>query len=238
MRGGGHWPRALSPRARDPIHERIVFIDPRAPLGTSSARRLSYPSRPGQPRSSAARDPASTSATPDTGAHPPTTPTVAPHASTSWSIGTSPLSPSGIPSRLLLPSSPRRGWPVPPRPHNPFEPAGPPEAEERDAALDAMGTSTPEAAARRVPTQAEIDAGTKSAQLKMRLAGRTLLVPPDNSGGAITSCLPLPFLSRGPSKARRASEERTFSESRERLARLRQRADSLRRVREDSASAP
>ena len=74
--------------------------------------------------------------------------------------------------------------------------------------------------------------------LKMRLTGRTLLVPPDNSGGLITASIPVPFLN-----GRKISDEerrRTFEASRAARAireRLRQRADSLKRARSDSVAS-
>ena len=52
------------------------------------------------------------------------------------------------------------------------------------------------------PAPAERDSAAKEAMLKLRQSGRILLVPPDNSGGMITA--PLPFLSKGPSRAQRA----------------------------------
>jgi hypothetical protein len=91
-----------------------------------------------------------------------------------------------------------------------------------------------ELAARRVPTQEERDAAAKEAMLKIRNSGRALMVPPDNTGGLIASRIPVPFLSSGPSRAERARETKDFDENRARLARLRERADSLRRARADS----
>ena len=87
---------------------------------------------------------------------------------------------------------------------------------------------------RRGQTHAERDAGAKEAMLKMRLSGRILLVPPDNSGGLITSSLPLPLFGAGAPRAKRARESRALDEIRNRLARLGQRADSLARSRVDS----
>ena len=89
-------------------------------------------------------------------------------------------------------------------------------------------------AARRVPTEEERDAAAKEAMLKIRNSGRALMVPPDNTGGLIASRISLPFLSAGPSRAARAREAKAFDENRARLARLRERADSLRRARADS----
>lgn len=97
-----------------------------------------------------------------------------------------------------------------------------------------MGAEVPELAARRVRTQSERDAGAKEAMLKMRLSGRILLVPPDNTGGLITSGIPLPLFGAGPSRAERSRNSRAVDENRVRLERLRQRADSLRRSRADS----
>ncbi len=91
-----------------------------------------------------------------------------------------------------------------------------------------------ELAARRVPTEAERDAAAKEAMLKMRLSGRTLLVPPDNTGGLIRSGFPVPLPGSGRYKAARARDNRAMDENRARLERLRVRADSLRRARADS----
>jgi hypothetical protein len=77
---------------------------------------------------------------------------------------------------------------------------------------------------------AERDSASKEAMLKIRQSGRILLVPPDNSGGMITA--PLPFLSRGPSRAKRARDARSLDEGRARLRRLQARVDSIRRVRD------
>jgi hypothetical protein len=105
-------------------------------------------------------------------------------------------------------------------------------ADERDSALNVMSDAVPDLAAWRVPTQSERDAAAKEAMLKMKLTGRILLVPPDNSGGLIT--MPLPLFGAGPTRARRAREKQAFDENRARLERLRQRADSARRARGDS----
>lgn len=100
--------------------------------------------------------------------------------------------------------------------------------------LHALETMTPELAARRVPTRAEVDSAAKDATLKMRLTGRTLLVPPDNSGGLIIGRIPVPLLGSGPAKAARRRDHRPIDEGQARLARLRARADSARRARQDS----
>ena len=61
-----------------------------------------------------------------------------------------------------------------------------------DSTLDALSGQVPELSARRVPSRSERDVAAKEALLKMRLSGRILLVPPDNSGGLITANIPLP----------------------------------------------
>jgi len=114
---------------------------------------------------------------------------------------------------------------------HPFAEPAPLSPIERDSVLSVLSTTTPEAAARRVPTRAEVDSAAKEATLKMRLSGRTLLVPPDNSGGLVT--LRVPLVGR-PSRAERARVRRADDEGQARLRRLRARADSLRRAREDS----
>jgi len=118
---------------------------------------------------------------------------------------------------------------------DPFAAPAPPSPAEADSALSALSTLVPDLAARRVPTMAERDSASKEAMLKIHLSGRTLLVPPDNSRGMITA--PLPFLSRGPSRAARARNERALDEGRARLRRLQARVDSLRRV-HDSLQQP
>ena len=83
---------------------------------------------------------------------------------------------------------------------------------------------------RRVSTRAEVDSAAREATLKMRLAGRPLLVPPDNSGGLVTARVPLPG---GPSRAERLRAKRADDEGQARLRRLLARVDSLRHARED-----
>jgi hypothetical protein len=143
------------------------------------------------------------------------------------------LAPVALPPRLVVPRQ-STAWLTVPGRHDPFSPAGPLSAVERDSTLAAMAAAFAELAARRVPTQGERDAAAKEAMLKMRLTGRILLVPPDNTGGLITASIPLPLFSAGPSKARRARDRQAFDENRARLERLRQRADSARRARGDS----
>ena len=100
--------------------------------------------------------------------------------------------------------------------------------------LHALGAEVPELAARRIQTPAERDAASKEAMLKIHLSGRPLLVPPDNTGGMITASIPFSLFGAGPSRASRRRESRVVDENRARLLRLKQRADSLRRVRGDS----
>jgi len=124
--------------------------------------------------------------------------------------------------------------------HDPFAAPGPPTTEARDSVLHALETMTPELAAQRVLSRAEVDSAAKEAARKMRLSGRTLLVPPDNSGGLIVVRIPLPLLNPGPSNAERVRDRRPVDEGQARLRRLLVRADSLRRARQDSVdrSAP
>jgi hypothetical protein len=143
-----------------------------------------------------------------------------------------PLAPQPLPTRLLSPAARTVPWYSLPGQRNPFVPTEPLSAAERDSVLLAAAERFAELAARRVPTQSERDAAAKEAMLKMRLTGRILLVPPDNSGGLIT--MPLPLFGGGPTKARRARDRQAFDENRARLERLRQRADSARRARGDS----
>ena len=100
--------------------------------------------------------------------------------------------------------------------------------------LHALGAEVPELAARRIQTRGERDAASKEAMLKIHLSGRTLLVPPDNTGGMITASIPLSLFGAGPSRASRRRESRVVDENSARLERLKQRADSMRRVRGDS----
>lgn len=98
--------------------------------------------------------------------------------------------------------------------------------------MKALGDGVPEAAARRVATQEEIDAAAKEAMLKIRQSGRALLVPPDNTGGLIATSFPIPVLSRG--AAKRARDRGMLDSTRARVDRLQRRADSVKAVREDS----
>lgn len=140
------------------------------------------------------------------------------------------LSPDAV-ARLTRPRPELGDWIAVPVPRDPFAPPAVPTAIERDAVLIALSTMVPDLAARRVPKRAELDSGAKEATLKMRLAGRPLLVPPDNSGGLITARIPWPG---GPSRAARVRAVRSHDEGKARLRRLLARVDSLRRAREDS----
>ena len=160
-------------------------------------------------------------------------------------VGPSPPSALSIDatSRLARPRPDRGGrWVLPRIARDPFAEPAPLDPVERDSVLTALSTMTPDAAAHRAPTRAEVDSAAKEATLKMRLAGRPLLVPPDNSRGLITVRLPLPGAPSRSSESERAHTRRADDEGRLRLRRLRARADSLRRARDDSlegaATAP
>jgi hypothetical protein len=203
--------------------ERIVLIIPRIaqaraddePVVASerpvAVARASLVVRPVPPDTGGARTSASMRAT----------------ASTSPSAA---LSPDAV-ARLTRPRPELGGGIAVPLPRDRFAPPTVPTAIERDSVLIALSTMVLDLAARRVPTRAELDSRAKEATLKMRLAGRPLLVPPDNSGGLITARIPWPG---GPSKRRRARDARSHDEGSARLRRLLARVDSLRRAREDS----
>ena len=165
----------------------------------------------------------------DTGGTPPiTTPPTSPAPSAQ-------LAPMAPAFTRLLPSSAGTPWYSAPRAHDPFVRNEQGSREDRDSALGALGAQVPELAMRRVPSHGERDALAKTAMLKMRLSGRILLVPPDNSGGTITASLPLPFLgARGPSRVARPRDSVAGTAGREIQERLRHRADSLRAARSDS----
>ena len=147
----------------------------------------------------------------------------------------SPLSSSALSldavSRLARPRPDLGAWIAAPDAHDPFASSAVPTAAVRESVLIALSTMVPDLAARRVPTRAERDSAAKAATLKMRLAGRPLLVPPDNSGGVITVRIPLPA---GSSTKARLRDAGSYDEGRTRLRRLLARADSARRAREDS----
>ena len=168
---------------------------------------------------------------PDTASRPGSAPTTVPVPEPSGS----PLSIDAV-SRLARPRPSQAITFGRPDARDPFAASAPPTTEARDSVLHALETMTPELAARRVPSRAEVDSAAKEATAKMRRSGRTLLVPPDNSGGLIVARISLPLLSSRPSKAARAGDRRVIDEGRVRLARLLARADSARRAREDSSA--
>jgi hypothetical protein len=209
--------------------ERIVLVEPRTarvPLAQPPARAW-HTTRTPLPR---------VASTPphDTGA---AAAPIARAAATPDSPSPSPaLTPDAV-SRLARPRPERASpWMNPRVAFDPFAEPAPLAPIERDSVLSALSTHVPDLAARRVPTIAERDSASKEAMLKIRQSGRTLLVPPDNSGGMITA--PLPFLSRGPSRAKRARDAGALDEGRARLRRLQARVDSMRRVRDSLQQLP
>jgi hypothetical protein len=221
----------LPSRMREPATERIVLVEPR----TTSMPLAPAPAQP-RARASARMPtaPVASAPPPDTGATP------APAMRSATTPGPPPPSPAitlDAAPRLARPLPERAGrWMVPRVAFDPFAEPAPPSPAEADSVLSALSTRVPDLAARRVPTMAERDAASKEAMLKIRQSGRILLVPPDNSGGMITA--PLPFLSRGPSRAARARDERALDEGRARLRRLQARVDSIRRVHDSLRQQP
>ncbi|MEP7001004.1 MAG: hypothetical protein ABI969_11040, partial [bacterium] len=142
--------------------------------------------------------------------------------------------PLAIPSRLVVPHHVGAAWYTTPRRPDPFAPPAPRNAVEQDSTLSLLGAEVPWRAARRLLTESERDAAAKEAMLKIRLSGRTLLVPPDNTGGMIRSSIPMPAFGAGPSRTRRAQDMQFTKENQARLERLQARADSMRRSRTDS----
>jgi hypothetical protein len=205
--------------------ERVVLVIPRAepPSSDRVARQRSTSATiPLAPRTAIPPPP-------DTASTRAAAPTTAPSPTPSGAL----LSIDGV-SRLARPRPGSGTMFGPQNARDPFAPPAPLTLGERDSVLHALETMTPELAARRVPSRAEVDAAAKEATLKMRLSGRTLLVPPDNSGGLIVARIPLPRLRPGPSKAARARDRRAVDEGQARLRRLLARADSARRARQDS----
>ena len=144
------------------------------------------------------------------------------------------LAPSS--SAPLLPSRPVGSpWYSAPRVHNPFVRDDQVSPAERDSTLAALGAEVPQLAAERRATQSEVDAKNREALLKMRLTGRTLLVPPDNSGGLTTGSIPLPGLG-GRSTGRRRRNLTAKSAADSIAERLRRRVDSVRRAAADSVA--
>lgn len=217
--------RGVAPRQHAPASELVVIVEPRAP-STVNHTPVFHRS-PVTPAPRASRSVA------------------APHLDTGSAEGRSaaiaadavrPSPPSALSidatSRLARPHPDHVGrWVVPRIARDPFAEPAPLDPVERDSVLSALSTMTPEAAAHRTPTRAEVDSAAKEATRKMRLAGRPLLVPPDNSGGLVTLRLPLPG---EPSKAERTRVRSADDEGQARLRRLRARADSARRVAHDS----
>jgi len=234
MRLPNSWELSDAPRARDLATERVVFITSReAPFMVAPLVVLAIPSARTMPPSMPRTKNAITRARLDTGSTHPTT-SAAPARVTESQLPFPSLSPSTLSPRLVPARSRGAPWYSLPRPRNPFAPPRRPSADEQDSTLSALSAQVIELAARRVPPQSERDAAAKEAMLKMRLSGRILLVPPDNSGGLITSSIPLPLFGAGSSRAKRARASRVFEKNRARLERLRQRADSSRRARGDS----
>jgi len=137
--------------------------------------------------------------------------------------------------RLLAPGRARVPWYSTRAFRSISSPPEPPSATERDSTLVDLHAALPDLAAARAPTPSERDAAAKEALLKMHNTGRLLLVPPDNTGGLISSSIPLPLLGAAPSHARRVRDIRAYDEGRARIERLRARADSMIRARTDSA---
>jgi hypothetical protein len=221
---------APSPYTPDATPERITFVTPHvAPTVLAPTIAPSIPTAPTVPRGTGevARPVAPR---PDSSFALPASPSVTPNY-------TEPRSPFEVPApfaRLLPPGSGSASPFAPRSVRDPSAPAAPPSAAERDSTLAALGNSFAELVARRVPTRSERDSTVKAAMLKMHNTGRILLVPPDNSGGLVTAAIPLPFLGPGQSNARRVRDRAVHDENRARLERLRQRADSMRRARDDS----
>lgn len=224
-----------APSERTPAREQVVQLALPIPYDVTPRVERPLPPAHDTPQPSHAIE---TSAAPhDTGAT-TVTAELAPSPATSVERPalSNPMAPS-ISTRLLPARPVAAPWYSAPQPRNPFGGGRQRTAAERDSILGALGPEVPQLAAERRPTQGEVDARSKEAMLKMRLTGRVLLVPPDNSGGLITGTIPVPFLfGRGPSKATNRRDSATRSAGQAILERLRQRADSLTRVRNDSAA--
>jgi hypothetical protein len=221
---------ARSPYAPPPTSERIVFVMPRTASVASTLRNAPTPAAPAAPPATP-EVVQSVPPAPDSGSALPASPGATPNVAELRS----PLDVPVPSARLLAPGSGNSSSPFAARSaHDPFAPATLPSRAERDSTLAALGESFAQLVARRVPTRSERDSNAKEAMLKMRNSGRTLLVPPDNSGGLITARIPLPFLGSARSRSRRAGDRAAHDENRARLERVRQRADSMRRAREDS----
>lgn len=231
MRHRGAWPVPVSPSAEVPAPERVVMVPLRVPSTVNRPRAtLVLPGARTVIRQTASAAVSPNEAALDSGIVDRAAP--APRAAGGPRTNTrSSLTPS---ARLAPPSAPARPMYAPRSQFNPFQPPPPPTAAERDSIVADMAASMAELAARRKPTEAERDAAAKEAILKIRNSGRALLVPPDNTGGLIASRLPLPIFSATGSRAARLRVRQSFEENRGRLERLRERADSLRRMRADT----
>lgn len=115
-------------------------------------------------------------------------------------------------------------------PRDPFAPAGPPSAAQRDAVLGALHDSVPALARARVPTRDERDEAMRKASLDARLS------PTRTPSGGLAAgvSFSLPIFSAGPSRRERVRDSAAFAENRARLERLaaraRARVDSVRRA--------
>jgi hypothetical protein len=222
---------SVAARRREPSREQIVLVVPRVYHSTRRDPMVDRAAPSATLR--APRAPHSPRETPrDTGSAPPDPRAVASETRATASARVPTFDGA---ARLARPRPNHTGrWVVPTVVYDPFAEPAPPASAVRDSVLAALSTTTPEAAAHRIPARAEVDSAAKEATLKMRLAGRPLLVPPDNSAGLITTRVPLPG---GPSKADRARLRRADDEGQARLRRLLARADSARSAREDSLRA-
>ena len=222
--------RSDASAALSPQTEAVLFFTPRETMQRGIAAGPSRPSRPTREQTRSADSAVSVGAALSLDAAQRAT------AATTVSVEQSReflFAPSPSP-RLARPRRDEKPWYVAPRGRNPFKTADPLTNVERDSVLRSLGSDVPDLAMRRGQTTSERDARAKEAMLKMRLTGRVLLVPPDNSGGLITSSLPFPLLGARPPSATRTRASHADDGNRTRLERLRQQADSLRRSRADS----
>ncbi|CAN5829141.1 hypothetical protein BH11GEM1_BH11GEM1_08690 [soil metagenome] len=218
---------------QEPHEEHIVFVTPAVPSSDahppeaviSPARVLS--GRPGMVNGFS----------PDSGS-PQTAEPEAPGATSATSATSAPvpsINPNDLSQRLMPPRQQREPWYPSPEPLNPFAPPRTRTPAGRDSVLQRLGAEVPEMAAHLAASPSEIDARAKEAMLKMRLSGRVLLVPPDNSGGLISSSIPFSrWFGAREVRARSARTAIAREENAARLVRLRARADSLMRSRSDS----
>jgi hypothetical protein len=220
--------------ARGAESERVVFVTSRVPRPTT--RMASSHDAPlGSPNAPVplTLSPRSTSPRSDTSSARPNTPE--PELPAKRDVSQSARSSIEMAPGLLRPGPSALPWFTTPKWRALSAPAAPPSASERDSTLGDLHDAVPDLAARRVTTSSERDSAAKAALLKMHNTGRTLLVPPDNTGGLISASIPFSLLGAVPSRARRARGERSLDEARARLERLLARADSMRRATEDSA---